>query len=190
MKIVFPKRFPTLETERLVLRNLTTEDREGVFRNFSDEEVTKYLMSPFTDIVQAEDIIKAFMEEFEQGSALTWAITLKAGGEFLGTCSCEINSGDRAELGFDLARSHWGKGLMSETLQSVIRFCFERMEFKQIKAHTNLLNHQTIRLLKKLDFNLDGILSNNSFINGEFHDEIFFSLWKANWQNYQGGNKG
>ena len=185
MKTGLPKTFPILETERLILRSLTPDDKEGVFRNFSDQEITKYLMSPFRNIGQAEDIIKAFVEEFEQGSALTWAITLKPDGEFLGTCSCEINSGDRAELGFDLARSHWGKGLMSEALRVVVRFGFENLNLTQIKAHTYLLNYRTIRLLKKLDFNLDGVLSNNSFMNGKFHDEIFFSLWKANWQNQQ-----
>ena len=190
MKTGLPKTFPILETERLILRSLTPDDKEGVFRNFSDQEVTKYLMSPFKNIGQAEDIITAFVEEFEQGSALTWAITLNSNGEFLGTCSCEINSGDRVELGFDLAPSHWGRGLMNEALRAVLQFGFENMNLQQFKAHTYLLNHRTIRLLKQLDFNLDGALSNNCFMSGKFHDEIFFSLWKANWQNHQDSIQG
>ena len=72
------KTFPILETERLILRSLTPDDKEGVFRNFSDQEVTKYLMPPFKNMGQAKDIITAFVEEFEQGDALTWAITLNS----------------------------------------------------------------------------------------------------------------
>ncbi len=179
MTTTFPKTFPTLETERLILRILKPEDKEGVFRNFSDPKVTEYLMPPFTKMSQAEGIIKAFVEEFEQGSALTWAIELKAEGLFLGTCSCEPKSAARADLGFDLAPAYWGQGLMSETLRAVIRFGFETLELTQIKAHTFLLNHRTIRLLKALSFQVDGVLRENSFGDGKYHDEIFFSLWKT-----------
>ena len=185
MKIKFPKTFPTLETERLVLRTLTADDKEGVFQNFSDADVTQYLMPPLTKMSQAESFINAFVEEFEQGSALTWAIALKADSVFLGTCSCEIKSAARAELGFDLSRTHWGQGLMSEALRAVLQFGFEKLELNQIKAHTFLLNHRTIHLLTRLNFQVDGVLRENSFVDGKYHDEIFFSVWKNNWLRQQ-----
>ena len=178
MKIKFPESFPILETERLLLRAISSNDKEGVFRNFSDADVTQYLMPPLKSISQAEEFINAFTEEFEQGSALTWAIELKADGTFLGTCSCEITNAGSAELGFDLARPYWGQGFMSETLRMVLRYSFGKLALNQIKAHTLLLNHRTIRLLKRLNFQVDGLLRENSFGGGEYHDEIFFSLWK------------
>ena len=68
-----PDKFPRLESERLVLRELSLNDKEDIFRNFSDEEVTKYLMEPLTSLDQAERIVKAFLDEFEQKAAATWA---------------------------------------------------------------------------------------------------------------------
>ena len=74
---------------------------------------------------------------------------------------------------------------MSEALRAVLQFGFEKLELNQIKAHTFLLNHRTIRLLTRLNFQVDGVLRENSFVDGKYHDEIFFSVWKNNWLRQQ-----
>jgi ribosomal-protein-alanine N-acetyltransferase len=56
--------FPTLETERLILRQLTLEDTDFVFQHFSDSAVTQYLMdeAPVTEYAQAREIIRFYSE--------------------------------------------------------------------------------------------------------------------------------
>jgi len=74
----FPQTFPRIETERLILREITHDDTGAIFRNFSDLEVAKWFFEqPLTEIGQATDFIESFITEFEQGKGLTWAITLK-----------------------------------------------------------------------------------------------------------------
>jgi ribosomal-protein-alanine N-acetyltransferase len=177
----FPTQFPQLETERLVLGALTLEDKAGVFGNFSDEEVTRYLMQPFTSLEQAESIIKAFLEEYEQGAGATWAIRLKRDGAFIGTCSCELKPGFRGELGFDLSKAHWGRGYMSEAIGAIVAYGFESLELTRIEAHTVLLNSRAIHLLKRLGFQVDGVLRESSWGSGRFWDEVFFSLHRKDW---------
>ena len=51
--------FPSIETPRLMLRELRREDAEAVFGIFSDPEVMKYSeMSMFTSLEQAQALIE------------------------------------------------------------------------------------------------------------------------------------
>lgn len=181
----FPTEFPRLETEQLILRELNLDDAEGVFQNFSDEEVTKYLMEPFTSLEQAQRIIQAFLDEYKQGTGATWAIMLRKSSEYVGTCSLELKPGFRGELGFDLAKACWGQGYMAEALQAIIQFAFGELNLSKVEAHTLLLNSRAIHLLKGLNFRVDGIRRESTLCGGELKDEVFFSLQRREWQDYE-----
>ena len=156
-KVTFPKQFPRLETERLILRAVTPDDEQAVFRNFSDEAVVEHLMEPFTTMKQAESIVAKFIATFERGKGLFWAITCKQDDAFIGTCRFEsVEFGALGEVGFDLAPSHWGQGLMSEALRAVIRYGFERLGLTKIEAFTSIHNARAVNLLKRLDFQVSG----------------------------------
>jgi ribosomal-protein-alanine N-acetyltransferase len=154
-----PETFPRLETARLILRQISADDRDGIFRNFSDPEVAKWFFEePYTRMEQVDEIIQAFSQEFEQGEGLTWAIALKGSGEFVGTCGYgEVEVGSRGEIGFDLAKDHWGQGLMSEALQAAIDYGFERLGLGKVEAHTYAANARANRLLRKLGFRLEDV---------------------------------
>ncbi len=58
------KDFPSLETERLILRQLNMEDADFIFRHFSDPAVSRYLMDelPPADYAQAQEIVEFYRE--------------------------------------------------------------------------------------------------------------------------------
>ena len=66
----------------------------------------------------------------------------------------------RAEIGFDLARGYWGKGIMQEALMPVIEFGFKQMRLEKIEATVVQENVRTIRLLRKLNFESETDLRN------------------------------
>jgi ribosomal-protein-alanine N-acetyltransferase len=51
--------FTNIETERLLLKNISPDDREFIFHQFSKEFTNRYLFDaePVTDINGADDII-------------------------------------------------------------------------------------------------------------------------------------
>lgn len=161
----FPKTFPILETDRLLLREITPEDRHGIFRNFSDKDVAQWFFEePYSRIEQVDEIIQAFINEFEQGTGLTWAITLKGSSEFVGTCGYgEVEIGSRGEIGFDLAKEHWGKGLMSEALSPIINYGFDMFGLVKVEAHTYSTNSRAIRLLRNLGFQLEDVRDDSHY---------------------------
>ena len=155
----FPKTFPRLETGRLILRQISADDRDGIFRNFSDPEVAKWFFEePYSRMEQVDEIIRAFSQEFEQGEGITWAMVLKGNDEFVGTCGYgEVEVGSRGEIGFDLAKEHWGQGLMSEALGAIVAYGFEVLGLDRVEAHTYSANARAIRLLERLGFQFEKV---------------------------------
>jgi ribosomal-protein-alanine N-acetyltransferase len=86
---------------------------------------------------------------YERGDFGGWGIVLKDSGAFVGTCSVDVGYAPehaRAELGYVLAREHWGKGLMPEAVRAVIRFGFERMELNRVEARCIAENQASARV--------------------------------------------
>ena len=168
----FPDEFPQLETERLVLRELADSDSSALFLNYSDEDIAKnFLDAPLTDIEQAARFIEAFKAEFRQGEAITWAVTLKSTDEFIGTCSYMFEANSCAEIGYDLSKAHWGKGLMSEALRAIIQYGFDRLGLRRVKADTLSENTRSVKLLDRLGFQLEEVRDKSHFFSLQRQNE-------------------
>ena len=163
---------PVLETERLILRAITPDDRYAIFQNYSDPEVANWFFDqPYTQVEQADQIIQVFTDKAAEGKGLAWAILLKESGQFIGTCSYEDLTGLQGEIGFDLARQHWGHGYMSEATQKIIHYGFTVLQLVRIEAHTYSRNSRARKMLDRLGFKVEAI-------SQETH---FYGLTKEDW---------
>lgn len=145
--------FPDLETARVLLRILTLDDTEAVYRHFSDDKVTRYMdISSCTQLEDAQEIIVFHLED----SGCRWGLFEKETGALAGTCGYHCWVKDEAtsvaEIGFDLGRAYWGRGLMQEVLQTIIPFGFDEMKLGMMHASVEPENQRSIRLLDRLHF--------------------------------------
>ncbi|MEH7649512.1 GNAT family N-acetyltransferase, partial [Bacillus toyonensis] len=100
--------FPKLETERLLLRELTLLDAEMMFQYFSKESVIRYFgMDSFENIEQAKTTIQTFKNRYEEGNVFRWGIEKKGTDQLIGTCGFHLinNHHKRAEIGYELESS-------------------------------------------------------------------------------------
>ncbi|MFH1311966.1 MAG: GNAT family N-acetyltransferase [Candidatus Eisenbacteria bacterium] len=150
---------PRLETERLILRAITCDDRFAIFENYSDPNVAKWFFDqPYTQIEQADQVIHEFIKKTAEGTGLAWAILLKDSGEFLGTCSYEsLDANRHGEIGFDLAKKHWGHGYMAEALGAIITHGFAILDLARIEAHTYSRNSRARRVLERVGFKVGSV---------------------------------
>ena len=122
--------FPTLSTPRLTLRQIRTEDAAAVFGLFGDAEVTRYYdLDTFTEPLQAEELIEKFQRRFDHRIGLRWGLALnETPDNLIGTCGYNlwVQPARRGLVGYDLARDHWRRGLMTEALAAVLTFRFHR----------------------------------------------------------------
>lgn len=177
--------FPDLETDRLMLQLLTDEDAPALFEFFSDDDVTKYMdMESFTSVQQAVDEIDFMSRMAERLQGCRYGIHDKRDGKLIGTCgfhAWEWQRGRKAEIGYDLAKAYWGKGIMKEALTSLITFGYEHMNLLRIEALVLPEANQSMSVLRKLGFTQEGLLRAYGYWQDQAWDEYMFSLLRHEW---------
>lgn len=177
--------FPVLETERLILRQLRLEDAADLYHYFSTDAVTAfYDLDSFTELIQAEDLIKNWSDRFNNDLGIRWGITLKSEDRIIGTCGYFnwAKKHFKAEIGYELAPEYWNQGYMSEAVESVIRFGFKEFELNRIQALIHPNNVNSRKLLEKTRFTEEGLLNEYYFKKNRFVDAVIFSRLKKNYR--------
>ncbi|KFF03676.1 GNAT family N-acetyltransferase [Flavobacterium hydatis] len=147
--------FPILATERLTLRQLSTEDGQDIFALRSDAEINKYLgRQPSRTIEEATHFINKINDSIKKNDSIYWAITLTNSSIFVGTI-CLFDFSDetnKCEIGYELLTNFHGQGIMQEATKKVIDYAFQTLQVKMIEALTHNDNLNSIKLLTKFDF--------------------------------------
>lgn len=173
-----------LTTERLVLRPLTMSDAGPLFDIFSDPEVMKYWDgSPWQSIEEAHDYILASKASLDEPEKLVFGICDKSDHHLLGKCMLfNIHpTSRRAEVGFGVAQSSWGKGVVFEAVSALLHFGFEAMQLNRIEAEIDPENIGSARLLEKLGFEQEGYLPERWIVDGRVSDSALFGLLAKQW---------
>jgi RimJ/RimL family protein N-acetyltransferase len=174
---------PTLTTERLVLRPATQADVPFVLSLFSRSETNRY--SSFGDISTAEEAQRLFDAFLKPGSETHFRLVadLRSSGEAVGTLGLYSYSeaNRRAELGYDLLREHWGRGLTTEAVRELLRYAFEELGLNRVEATTDPENAGSVRVLEKTGFTREGLMRQRHHYKGSFHDEAFYGLLASDW---------
>ncbi|MEM8529435.1 MAG: GNAT family N-acetyltransferase [Chloroflexota bacterium] len=136
-----PKVLEPLETERLYLRSMNTNDVE-VMRYASDD--------PFPESATIMVMLASVEQLLSEGRSLEWGIVEKHSSKLIGTCGLhsfepEIGS---AEVGCMLARKAWGNGYMREALGSVLAYAHQILALTRLRADIDHPNTRSIRLFK------------------------------------------
>jgi ribosomal-protein-alanine N-acetyltransferase len=181
----FFETFPTLQTDRLILRKITSADADSLYAFLSDSRVTETMdVAPMENREEAERLISWLNERFAANVGIRWGITQKDEDVVIGTGGFNWldERGRRGEIGYDIAPAHWGHGLATEATGAIIRAGFEHLDLNRIEATTNLHNVASMKVLHKLGFTEEGIVREYGFWRGEFHDLRLFSLLRREWQ--------
>lgn len=173
-----------LETPRLLLRRLTAADVDDVYAYTSDPDVVSTIPLTRTETLQeARSFLEDYLTLYRAGQVAPWGVTLKATGEHIGMCGFE-NWGprsDRAELGFMLARPYWRQGYTTEATRAVVEFGYKTMRLNRIEAKTQPHNLAARRVLEKVGFQCEGVLRENMFWKGAYHDLEMYALLRRDY---------
>ncbi|TMM28619.1 GNAT family N-acetyltransferase [Polaribacter aestuariivivens] len=152
MKFNF-KTFPTLKTERLLIRQASFNDIKVVFDLRSCEETNKFVATKkVQNFDEAKDFIVICDKLYKEENRIFWLIQYKnkvIGSIVLHRISLKDNY---AEIGYKLKPVFHQKGFMSEALKEVLKFAFQKMNLKIIEAFTHKNNIASIALLEKYNF--------------------------------------
>lgn len=118
------KNVDILETERLLLKPLQSDDDHFLFELHSDPEVMKFIRKPDQDIFQTKKRIHEILDYTKENPGLgLWNAFLKETGDFLGwvvLVHIEHSQKNPVEVGYRLHQKFWGKGYASEMAQKIL----------------------------------------------------------------------
>lgn len=176
---------PVLETERLVLRPYSLADARRVQEICGDWAVASTTLAvphPYPDGA-AEQWISTHADNFRLGIEVTLAITLKPGGEVIGSVSLSINkSHRRGELGYMVAKQHWNRGYCTEAARAMVVYGFNGLGLNRIQAMHFPFNPASGRVMQKLGMTREGLLRQYVCNRGGFADLYLCSILRADSQ--------
>ena len=175
----------TLDTPRLHLRPLTAADAEALFRLHTDPQVMRYWSTPpWAGIEQAVAMIETDREALPAGQHLRLALTLRGGDDSLVGTGSLFNfheASRRAEIGYALERSAWGRGLMHEALSALVGFAFETLDLNRLEADIDPRNSASAKSLARLGFVQEGFLRERWIVGDEVSDTALYGLLRSAW---------
>jgi ribosomal-protein-alanine N-acetyltransferase len=144
---------PKIGTERLILRKWRESDREPFARMNCDPMVMEHfpVLLSRDDSNAMVDRAEAHLEQYGFGP---WAAELRETHEFIGYVGLVIPQFEASftpcvEIGWRLAREHWGKGLATEGARALVRHGFEVQRLLELVSFTVPANLRSIRVMEK-----------------------------------------
>lgn len=175
---------PTLQTPRLILRKMRLDDAADLFEYASDPEVSTYTTwGPHTSIQDSLEFLTRILSLYEGGQLADWGIEHKSDGKFIGTCGFAEWSPyhSRGEIGYAMSRKYWGQGLMTEAAREIIAFGFTQMQLNRVEARCIVANVGSARVMEKAGMTYEGILREQMYAKGDYHDLKIYSILKREW---------
>lgn len=174
----------TIETERLILREFCTDDKEDVYEYAKNPNVGPHAgWKPHDSKEESKEIIETlFLKSYH-----CFAMVFKETNKVIGSIGFEAD-GKRLnincmELGYSMSEEFWGKGLMTEAAFAVLEYGFKRLKLERVSIYKNPDNHRSGRIIEKCGFVFEGTLRGSFKIyDGTLRDVDCFSLTKKEYK--------
>ncbi|MBP1950952.1 GNAT family N-acetyltransferase [Virgibacillus litoralis] len=79
----------------------------------------------------------------------------------------------------------WGNGYGTEAMSNLLEFGFEILNLHRIGLDVYSFNKRGIKSYEKLGFKQEGIIRDELFYNGEYHDSVIMGLLKDEFVKYK-----
>lgn len=146
--------YPSLQTNRLILRPWLALDRKPFAQLNQDPEVMRYFPQLLT-ATESNRLIERIENHFKTNGFGFWAVELRQTGEFIGFIGLQIPGFEApfmptVEVGWRLARQFWGQGFATEGAIAALSYGFLQLQLPEIVAFTAKVNHRSIAVMKRL----------------------------------------
>ena len=141
-----------LETERLIIRAWEQSDLEDFYEYAKVNGVGQMAgWNPHLSIQESKKILNMFIK-----GKKTFALELKNNHKVIGSLGLEelsLSLNEEydnligREIGYVLSKEYWGKGLMPEAVNRVIKFCFGEKQYDYLMCSHSIINNQSKRVI-------------------------------------------
>ncbi|WIM93884.1 GNAT family protein [Actinoplanes oblitus] len=173
-----------MATERLILRRFRATDAATLAEYRSDPEVARYQSwdAPFP-LAKAETAVRNFAASSpDQPGWFQYAIEHTAERVLIGDVAVRLHDNLRqAEIGFTLATAYQKMGYATEAVSAVLDRLFRLQGLHRVMGECDARNTASAALLERLGFTREGLLRQQTFIKGEWTDDLLFGILAPEW---------
>lgn len=165
-------------TDRLVLRLPHESDAETILRYMNDPEVAE--MQDW-DLPRTPDHVAS---RIQRATAAGWPapgewvnLTIDVAGRCVGDVACHLDEQCAvAEVGYTLAREHWGHGYASEALGALIDHLLASQPVHRLSASLDPQNLRSMRVLEATGFTVEGLSRRSYPMRGRWEDDLKYAM--------------
>jgi RimJ/RimL family protein N-acetyltransferase len=148
-----------IQTERLLLRRWTEEEREPFYRLNSDSGVMEFMPACLTR-PESDQLFERIEEHFRKREFGLYAAELRQDRTFIGFIGLSVPSFEASftpcvEIGWRLSAEHWGRGLATEGARAVVKHAFGDLGLDEIASFTVPENVRSRRVMEKIGMTHD-----------------------------------
>lgn len=169
-------------TDRLLLRPFRDEDLPAWAELNTDPEVMRYLGGKPLSRAESDAIAAGVNKQYVAEGTGFLAIERRSDGAFLGASGLthEAWHPNDLEIGWRLARAHWGHGYATEAAASWLAYAFTDLDLPRVLASTDSPNINSIAVMKRIGMTFDheAVLE----ADGETFDAVIYSITRENWR--------
>ena len=136
-----------LETERLLLREMTDQDYDALYRVLADSDIMQHY--PYTfDEKRVRGWINKNRERYQIFGFGLWAVCLKETGEMIGDCGLTmqlINGQIKPEIGYHIRADKQRKGYAKEAAIAVRDWTFNNTPFNTVYSYMKYTNEPSAK---------------------------------------------
>lgn len=147
-----------LETDRLVLRELSLLDKENLSLILQDKDVMYAYEHAFSDS-EVDTWLNNQLRRYKDDGFGLWAVILKDTNEFIGQCGLTVqNIGEKevVEVGYLFKKAHWHKGYATESAIACKNYAFNTLDIDEVYSIIRDNNMPSINVAKRNGMSLKG----------------------------------
>ncbi|AWK06040.1 N-acetyltransferase [Flavobacterium crocinum] len=152
-----------LQTNRLILRELTIEDSGFFYELNLNPNVIRYTGDRKFDSIKDARFFLENYNDYKLNGYGRWAVIDKTTKDFLGWCGLKYTKErDETDIGFRFFEQYWNKGYATESAKACLQYGFEKLKLEFVVGKVRTENMASIKVLEKLgltykkEFDFDG----------------------------------
>jgi ribosomal-protein-alanine N-acetyltransferase len=175
---------PVLVGEKVTLRELEVSDAPALFAMLTAEEVSRFISPPPTTVEGFERFIMWARAERAAGRYACFAVVPHGMTTAIGLFQLrQLEPGfATAEWGFAIGSAFWGTGMFVDGGQMVVNFAIETLNVLRLEARAAVANGRGNGALRKLGAVQEGVLRRSFLKNGQFLDQMLWSILAEEWR--------
>ena len=179
----FSEGLPTLKAASVTLREPRLSDAPRLAEVLTTEEVTRFISAPPSNREGFEQFIAWIQQQRVSGQCFCYAIVPQGEEHAVGLIQFWLIEPEfgTVEWGFAIGHGYWGTGLFIAAARLALTFAFEHHGVHRVEARASVENGRGIGVLKKLDFEFEGVVRSGLLARDGTGDQSMWSLLAEDW---------